>query len=65
MILYEVEWDVMYSYLSDNETYWVVVVNEDGKNILVFIDNVLGNNIEFFLILDGDIIFVSMVESEK
>lgn len=65
MILYEVEWDVMYSYLSDNEIYWVVVVNEDGKNILVFIDNVLGNNIEFFLILDGDIIFVSMVESEK
>ncbi len=63
--LYEAEWDVMYSYLSDNETYRVVAVNEDGKNTLALIDNASGNNIELPSIPDGDITSVSMAESEK
>lgn len=63
--MYEAEWDVMYSYLSDNETYRVVAVNEDGKNTLTLIDNGSGNNIDLPSIPDGDITSVSMADSEK
>ena len=63
--LYEAEWDVMYSYLSDNETFRVVAVNEDGKNTLALIDNASGDNIDLPSIPDGDITSVSMADSEK
>ena len=33
-VLFETNWDVMYSYLSKSEKYRVIGINEDGKNIL-------------------------------
>ena len=63
--IFEAEWDVMYSYLSENETYRVIAINEDGKNTLVIKDNSTWEDIEFPDIPDGDIVAVSIAESEE
>ena len=63
--LYEAEWDVMYSYLSENETFRVVAINEDGKNTLAIIDNASGDKVDLPSIPDGDITSVNMAKSEK
>jgi dipeptidyl aminopeptidase/acylaminoacyl peptidase len=63
--IFEASWDVMYSYLSENEKYRVIAINEDGKNSLVIRDNSTGQNVDFPIIPDGDILDVSISESEK
>ena len=64
-VLFQTNWDVMYSYLSENEKYRVTAVNEDGKNTL-FIKNVVNNSDVFFpTIPDGDIKGVRISKSEK
>jgi dipeptidyl aminopeptidase/acylaminoacyl peptidase len=64
-VMYETNWDVMYSYLSENETYRVTGINEDGKNKLVMQEVSSGKNIIFPEIPDGDILNVSISDSEK
>ena len=63
--LYEADWDVMYSYSSENEQYRVIAINEDGKNTLVIKNNSTGATVDFPQIPDGDILGVSISESEK
>lgn len=63
--LYETNWDVMYSYLSENENYRVIAINEDGKNSLIILDNSSGKKIDFPQIPDGDILGVHISESEN
>lgn len=64
-VLFQTNWDVMYSYLSESEKYRVTAVNEDGKNTL-FIKNVVNNSDVFFpTIPDGDIKGVRISKSEK
>ncbi len=63
--LYETNWDVMYSYLSENEKFRVIAINEDGKNNLILLDNTTGEPIDFPEIEDADISSVSISESEK
>lgn len=62
--LFETNWDVMYSYLSETEKYRVIAVNEDGKNSLTILDNASGNKVDFPAITDGDILAVSISDSE-
>ncbi|WP_423127858.1 S9 family peptidase [Gaoshiqia sp. Z1-71] len=64
-VLFETNWDVMYSYLSENETYRVIAINEDGKNKLILTDNKTGQEINFPEIPDGDIVAVNISDSEK
>ena len=64
-VIYETNWDVMYSYLSKNEKYRVIGINEDGKTNLIVQDNKTGKNIEFPKIPDGDIKGVNISESEN
>ena len=64
-VLHEASWDVMYSYLSENETYRVVAVNEDGKNTLEVMNNKTGDKVELPTIPDGDITSVNLAKSEK
>jgi len=64
-VIYETNWDVMYSYLSKNEKYRIIGINEDGKTNLIIQDNLTGNNIDFPEISDGDIKGVNISESEK
>lgn len=63
--IFEAEWDVMYSYLSETEKYRVFGINEDGKNNLIIKDNATGETVDFPVIPDGDIVAVSISESEK
>jgi len=64
-VLYETNWDVMYSYLSENEKYRVIAINEDGKNSLLVNDNKTGQAINFPAVPDGDVTSVSISESEN
>lgn len=63
--IFESEWDVMYSYVSENEKYRVIAINEDGKNNLIVKDNASDEVINFPMIPDGDIVAVNISESEK
>ncbi|MBC9797289.1 S9 family peptidase [Sinomicrobium weinanense] len=64
-VLYKTDWDVMYSYVSENEKYRVIAINKDGKNVLVVLDNASGKEIEFPQVPGGDIVAVSISESEE
>ena len=64
-VIYETDWDVMYSYLSRNEKYRVIAINEDGKNTLKIIDNVSGKEVDFPDLSDGDVTSVAISDSEK
>lgn len=63
--IFETNWDVMYSYLSKNEKYRVIGINEDGKTNLIIKNNASDKNIDFPEIPDGDIKGVNISESEK
>ena len=38
-VVFETNWDVMYSYSSKNEKYRIIGINEDGKNSIQVIDS--------------------------
>ena len=61
---YETNWDVMYSYESENGKYLVIGINEDGKNKLLIRDT-QGKDVAFPAIPDGDIVAVNISPSEK
>lgn len=63
--LYEAKWDVMGSYLSENEKYRVISINEDGKNSLRVLENKTMQPVEFPEIKDGDILGLNISPSEK
>ena len=63
--LFETNWDVMYSYLSETEKYRVIAINEDGKNKLIVQEAASGKEISFPEIADGDILGVNISDSEK
>ncbi|NNE26034.1 MAG: S9 family peptidase [Saprospiraceae bacterium] len=58
------DWDVMYSYLSENEKYRVSGINEDGKNNLIITNIATGEKVDFPEIEDGDISAVRISDSE-
>ena len=63
--VFEANWDVMYSYLSENDKYRVIAINEDGKNSLVIRNNETGQDVDLPTIPDGDIKAVSFSEDEN
>lgn len=63
--VYETDWDVMYSYLSENDKYRIIAVNEDGQNILIIRDNETGEPVDLPSMGDGDIKAVSFSDSEN
>lgn len=64
-IIYETNWDVMYSYLSENEKYRVIAINEDGKNSLIIKNNKTMENVDFPQVEDGDVVGLSISEQEN
>lgn len=65
-LVYKTDWNVMYSYLSKNEKYRVIGINEDGKNNLVILDNsASGQVVDFPDIPDGNITAVRISDSEN
>ena len=63
--LFEADWDVMYSYVSENEKYRIIAINEDGKNTLIIKDNATWEDIDFPAIPDGDVAALRIADSEK
>lgn len=63
-VLYETNWDVMYSSLSENDTYRVIAINEDGANKLIMWKNDTQEPIDLPEIKDGNIVSASFSESE-
>jgi len=63
--IFESAWDVMYSYVSENEKYRIIAINEDGKNALVIKNNTTGETVDSPQIPDGDIQNVNISESEE
>ena len=63
--LFETNWDVMYSYVSENEKYRVIAINEDGKNSLVIKNNETGADVDFPQIPDGNVQAVNISDSEN
>lgn len=64
-VLFETNWDVMYSFLSEKETYRVIAINEDGKNNIIMQETATGRKIDFPVIPDGDILGMEISDSEK
>ncbi len=64
-VVFETNWDVMYSNLSENGKYRVIGINEDGQTNLIIKDNITGKNIDFPAIPDADIKGVSISDSEN
>jgi dipeptidyl aminopeptidase/acylaminoacyl peptidase len=62
---FQTNWDVMYSQLSENEKYQVIAINEDGKNTLKILETATGKEVAFPTIPDGDVLAVSISNSEK
>lgn len=58
-VLYETNWDVMYSSLSENDTYRVIAINEDGSNKLILWKNASKSPMELPEIKDGNIVSAS------
>lgn len=64
-VLFETNWDVMYSYLSKSEKYRIIGINEDGKNILKVYNEFTNKEIKFPSFEDGDIIGLEFSETEN
>ncbi len=63
--VFETDWDVMYSYRSENETYRITGVNEDAKNVLRITENATGKAVPMPEIPDGDVLGVNISRSEE
>lgn len=64
-VLYETNWDVMYSSLSKNDTYRVIAINEDGANKLIMRNNSTKKKMELPEIPDGNIVAANFSDSEN
>jgi dipeptidyl aminopeptidase/acylaminoacyl peptidase len=62
--LYQTNWDVAFSYNSENEKYRVIGINEDARNKIMILDNATGEEVAFPDIPDGDILGVSISDKE-
>ncbi|GAA4320001.1 S9 family peptidase [Pontixanthobacter gangjinensis] len=62
--LYKTNWDVMYSSLSENDTYRVIGINEDGATKLIMWKNATQQAMELPEIKDGNIVSASFSDSE-
>lgn len=63
--IYSTNWDVVGMNLSDNEKYYTIFVNEDGKNKVMVFDHETNKPIDFPEIKDGDILGVLISPSGK
>lgn len=63
--LFETNWDVMYSYLSENDKYRVIGINEDGKNSLIIENTETGEEVDLPDMENEDIVAVNISDSEE
>ena len=63
--LFETNWDVMYSYLSEDDKYRVIGINEDGKNSLIINNTQTGEEVDLPNMQNEDIVAVNISDSEE
>jgi dipeptidyl aminopeptidase/acylaminoacyl peptidase len=63
--LFNTNWDVVDMTLSENEKYYTITINEDGKNKVLLFDHASGKPLNFPTISDGDIESVLISPTEK
>ena len=63
--VYETTWDVAGAYLSENDKYLVIIVNEDAKNALLIKETVSGNELDLPDLPELDINEIIISESEN
>lgn len=64
-VVFETNWDVMYSYASKNEKFRIIGINEDGKNSLQVIDMDSNKPVAFPSFDGADITGITISESEQ
>jgi dipeptidyl aminopeptidase/acylaminoacyl peptidase len=64
-ILYQAEWDVTGSYLSENEKYGATLINADGRIVLKIIEVSSGKEVKYPMINGANILDVNIPESEQ
>ena len=64
-IIYETNWDVAGQYLSENNKYRVIVVNEDGRNAIRITEVKTGENVSYPEIAGTDIVSINISDSEE
>lgn len=62
---YKDSWDIAVMSISENENFHTIFVNEDGRNKVLLFDHKTNEPIDFPEIMDGDVLGVSISESEK
>lgn len=62
--VYETDWDVVYTYLSENDKYRVIGINEDAQNKLLVLENKTGEEVDLPEIPGGNIQGVSISDAE-
>jgi dipeptidyl aminopeptidase/acylaminoacyl peptidase len=63
--IYSTNWDVAGMSLSENEKYYTLFINEDGKNKVLLFDHANNQPIKFPEIKDGNVLGVIISPSEK
>jgi len=63
--IYEDKWDVANMNLSENEKYYTVFINEDGKNKVLLFDHATNQPISFPDIKDADVLNIIISSTEK
>jgi dipeptidyl aminopeptidase/acylaminoacyl peptidase len=63
--IYSTNWDVAGMSLSENEKYYTIFINEDGKNKVLLFDHATNKLIDFPEIKDADVLGVMISPSEK
>lgn len=64
-ILYQAEWDVTGSYLSENEKYRATLINADGRIVLKIIEVSSGKEVKYPMIEGANILDLNISESEQ
>ncbi|GAA4310753.1 S9 family peptidase [Mucilaginibacter gynuensis] len=63
--VYSTNWDVQWFELSENEKYYTIAINEDGKNKIILFDHATNKPVDFPEIKGGSVTYASVSKSEK
>ncbi len=64
-IVFETDWDVIGHFLSENDKYRVIVINEDSRAVIRIMDTGTGEEVDYPEIPGTDIVNLNISDSEK
>jgi dipeptidyl aminopeptidase/acylaminoacyl peptidase len=63
--IYQANWDVSGSYLSENGKYLAILINEDARNVLKLYEAASGKEIKYPMIRGANILDLNIADSEQ